>query len=146
MGLRLDAYIPDTWLETPALKFELHKTLDGCRKLTDLQAIAHKARDRFGAFPPPVVRLFQAKAIRLRCRELGIGRVEAADRTIRLRLDGPLPKELAAAKLPEIIHVQPEGKMVALFVRPHLDQDTALDLLCRLLGCGHALWATVAKG
>ncbi len=141
MGLRLDAYIPDTWLETPALKFELHKTLDGCRKITDLQAIAHKARDRFGSFPPPVIRLFQAKAIRLRCRELGISRVEAADRTIRLRLDGPLPKELATAKLPELVHVQPEGKMVALFVRPHLDQDTALDLLCRLLGCTHALWA-----
>ncbi len=57
--LGVDAYIPDTYLETPALKFELHKQLDSCRRLSDLGAIARSVRDRYGALVDPVARLFQ---------------------------------------------------------------------------------------
>jgi transcription-repair coupling factor (superfamily II helicase) len=134
LGLQVDAYIPDTWLENPALKFELHKQLDGCRRLTDLAAIAHSARDRFGALVPPVARLFQARAIRLRCRELAVGRIDVQDRQVRLHLAGPLPKELVAAKLPELVHLQLDASVLVLFVRTALDQDGALGFLCRLLG------------
>ncbi|HEX3134805.1 MAG TPA: DEAD/DEAH box helicase [Planctomycetota bacterium] len=133
-GLPVDAYISDTWLENPALKFELHKQLDSCRKLSDLAAIAHSARDRFGALVEPVARLFQVRAIRLRTRELSINRIDVLERQVRVHLGGALPKELMAVKLPELVHVQLDGTVVVLFVKTALDQDSGLRFLCRLLG------------
>jgi len=133
-GLPVDAYIPDTWLENPALKFELHKQLDSCRKLSDLAAIAHSARDRFGALVEPVARLFQVRAIRLRSRELAVTRIDVQDRQVRVHLGGALPKELMGVKLPELVHVQLDGAVVVLFVKTALDQDSGLRFLCRLLG------------
>ncbi|GDY12013.1 hypothetical protein LBMAG53_08910 [Planctomycetota bacterium] len=145
LGLDVDAYIPDDWLEAPALKFELHKHLDGAKRVSDLEAVARRARDRFGALPDPVVRLVQVRAVRLAAKPLGISRIDVADRKIRLHLSGALPKELAAVKLPELIHIQLDAgakaadgsaaqQILVLFMKPQLDQDTALRLLCRLLG------------
>ena len=133
LSLQVDAYIPDTYLEMPQLKFELHKTLDGCRTLAAIASLAKTARDRFGAFPDQVVRLFQVKALKLRAKQLGLERVEVADRQIRLRLAGAMPKELMQANVPEVVHIQPDGPMLVLFVRIPLDQDKVLNLLCRIL-------------
>ncbi len=133
LGVRVDAYVPDTYLETPQLKFELHKSLDGCRTLAAIAALAKTARDRFGSFPDQVVRLFQVKAIRLRAKQLGIERIDVTDRQVRLRLAGPMPKELMQANVPEVVHIQPDGPVLVLFVRVALEQDKALALLCRIL-------------
>jgi transcription-repair coupling factor (superfamily II helicase) len=133
LGMQVDAYIPDDWLEAPQLKFELHRAIDKARRLADLEVAAKNARDRFGALPDPVVRLFRIKAIKLRLRQLSIARIDIADRQLRLHLSGGIPKELVAVKLPELVHIQPEGKVLVLFVRPVLMQDVALPLLCRLL-------------
>jgi transcription-repair coupling factor (superfamily II helicase) len=143
LGLQVDAYIPDDWLEAPALKFELHKHLDGARRPSDLIAVARRARDRFGALPPPVQRLIQVRLIRHAARAAGIDRIDLGDRQIRLRLGGALPKDLAAIRLPELVHVQLDAgsrskdggasqQVLVLFVRPTLDQDTALGLLTRI--------------
>jgi transcription-repair coupling factor (superfamily II helicase) len=141
-GVAVDAYIPDTWLENPTLKFELHKQLDSAKKLSDLAAIAHGARDRFGALVSPVVRLFQVRAIRLRARDIGIARIDAQDRQVRLQLAGAMPKELMTVKLAELVHVQLDGQVVVLFLRSAYDQDGVLRFLCRLLGLDMAFLGT----
>ncbi len=133
LGLMVDAYIPDTWLETPALKFEVHKQLDTCRRISDLASLAHGVRDRYGALVPPVARLFQIRAIRIRARELGVKRIDVQDRHLRLHLSGALPKELASVKLPELVHLQLDAGVLVMFLRAKLDQDGALGVLCRLL-------------
>ncbi len=134
VGIQLDAYIPDDWLEATSLKFELHRAIDRARRLQDLEAAARQARDRFGRLPDPVLRLFRLKAIRLRLRALGIMRVDVGDRRLRLHLKGQMPKELVTVKLPELVHVQPDGPVLVLFVKPELVQDIALDILGRLVG------------
>jgi transcription-repair coupling factor (superfamily II helicase) len=134
VGLQLDAYIPDDWLEATQLKFELHRSIDRARKLPDLENAFRQARDRFGQLPPPVLRLFRIKAIRIRLRQLGIMRVDVGDRRLRLHLKGQIPKELIQAKLPELIHVQPDGPVLVLFLKPELTQDVALDIMGRLFG------------
>ena len=134
VGIQLDAYIPEDWLEATALKFELHRSIDRARKLPDLEDAARVARDRFGQLPEPVLRLFRLKAIRIRLRQLGIMRVDVGDRRLRLHLKGQIPKELVQAKLPEVIHVQPDGPVLVLFLKPELKQDVALDIMARLFG------------
>ncbi len=133
LSAKVDAYIPDTYLETPQLKFELHKSLDGVRSLQALTQVAKQARDRFGVFPDPVVRLFQVRALRLRAKQLGISRIDVQERSLRLHLSGGIPKELMGVNVPEIVHIQPDGPALMCFVRVTLDQDTALRLLCRIL-------------
>ncbi len=133
LGLAVDAYIPDSYLETPALKFELHKNLDACRRLSDVAALAHSARDRFGALVDPVARLFQLKAIKLKSTDLGIVRIDAQARQIRLHLSGALPGELAKVALPDLVHIQLDGSVLVLFVKTAFDQDGLLKFLCRLL-------------
>jgi len=134
LGLQVDAYIPDTYLETPALKFEIHKHLDACRRLSDIAALAQSTRDRFGALVDPVARLFIVRALRLRCAEIGVVRIDVADRQLRLHLSGPLPPDLAKASLPELVHLQLDGSVLVLFLKPKLEQDVALRILARLLG------------
>ena len=134
LGLNVDAFIPDTYLETPALKFEIHKHLDACRRISDVAALAQSTRDRFGALVDPVARLFIVRALRLRCAEIGVVRIEVADRQLRLHLSGPLPPELAKASLPELVHIQLDGSVLVLFLKPKLEQDVALRILARLLG------------
>ena len=99
-----------------------------------MSSIAHSARDRFGALAPPVARLFQVRAIRLRCKEMGIARIDVQDRQERLHMSSGLPKELVAVKLPELVHLQLDGTVLVLFVRAAMNQDAALRFLCRLLG------------
>ncbi len=132
LGMAVDAYIPDTWLETPALKFEVHKQLDSCRRMSDLSHLARSVRDRFGALAQPVARLFQMRAIRIRAKELGIKRIDVQDRHVRLHLAGSIPKELASVKLAELVHLQLNGSILVLFLKTTLDQDAALGVLCRL--------------
>jgi transcription-repair coupling factor (superfamily II helicase) len=134
VGIHLDAYIPDDWLEATQLKFELHRSIDRAKKMPDLENAARLARDRFGQLPQPVLRLLRIKAIRIRLRQLGIMRIDVGDRRLRLHLKGQMPKELIQARLPEIIHVQPDGPVLVLFLRPELTQDVALDIMGRLFG------------
>jgi transcription-repair coupling factor (superfamily II helicase) len=134
LSLPIDAYIPDDYLETPALKFELHKQLDSCRKVSDLEHIARTTRDRFGALVDPVARLFRMRAIRIRSQELAISRIDVQDRQLRLHLSGAIPKDLAAVKVPELVHLQLDGSVLVLFLRAAPNPDLALDLLCRLMG------------
>jgi transcription-repair coupling factor (superfamily II helicase) len=110
-----------------------YRAIDKARRLSDLELAAQNARDRFGALPDAVVRLFRIKAIKLRLRQMNIARIDVGDRRMRLHLAGPLPKELMAVKLPELVHVQPDGAVLVLFLRPELTQDVALGLMCRLL-------------
>lgn len=134
LAFPVDAYIPDEYIESGALKFELHKGLEAARRVSDLRELHRAVRDRFGAIPEPTRRLFLSRAIRLRLADHAIGRVEVRERHLRLHLGGSLPDQLAAANVPEIVHVQPEGQVLVLFCRQDLsDQDLALDLLSRLL-------------
>jgi len=134
LDLKVDAFIPAEYLETAQLKFELHKAIDRSRRMTDLAEAGRSARDRFGPMPVQVTRLFRLKAIRLKAREMGLDRIDIAGRQMRLHLTAGLPKALLAAHVPEIVHVQPDGKVLVVFVRGDPDGDAWISILCRMLG------------
>ena len=134
LELKVDAFIPVEYLETVQLKFELHKSIDRAQRLSDLADAARIARDRYGAFPVEVARLFRLKAVRLRAKEIGLDKIEVVDRQMRLHLSAGLPQVLMSAKVPEIVHVQPEGKTLIVFVKGNSDGDAWLGIICRMLG------------
>jgi len=132
IAFAIDAYVPDTYLDSPTLKFELHQHLDRCRSVGDVDGLARATRDRYGPLPPEVARLFRLRAIRSAAGDYGITRIELVERHLRLFVADELPDELARVELPELIHVQADGEAVVLFLRSALDPDQALDLLTRL--------------
>ena len=134
IAFAVDAYLPDEYIESGSLKFEVHKGLEGARRQSDLRQLHRAVRDRFGALPEPAQRLFRLRAIRMQLTNDQITRVETRERHLRLHLAGGLPERLVQASIPDVVHIQPEGQVLVLFCRRDLsDQDVALSLLERLL-------------
>jgi len=135
LAFPVDAYVPDDYCESPSLKFELHKAVDGCAREGELADATRSARDRFGPLPDPVARLIRVKAIRLRADDLGIRRIEHRGRQLRLHLEAGVPDVLVHGSDDAIHHVQVDEKdrVLVAFLRDDLDQDALLLLICKLL-------------
>jgi transcription-repair coupling factor (superfamily II helicase) len=129
LAFACDAYIPDDYLESPQLKFELHKRLDDCRHQRDLTAVVAATRDRYGALPEQVARLFRLRGIRLAAARHDINRIELKDRHLRLHLAGQLPAELASRDVPDVLHIQLDGNVLVLFAREALTAATGIPML-----------------
>ena len=129
LAFACDAYIPDDYLESPQLKFELHKRLDDCRSQRDLIAVVAATRDRYGALPTTVARLFRLRAIRLAAARHQINRIELQDRHVRLHMSGQIPEELASRDIPDVLHIGLDGPVLVLFARTTLDADSGIPLL-----------------
>ncbi len=127
----IDAYIGDDYLDAPTLKFELHKHIDNCRRITDLQAVVQQTKDRYGPFTQSVRRLFLLKAVRLACASHGIRRIEFHNRQCHLFIGDTLP-ELDVSNNRDIVHIQPEENKVILFLKTICEADDRLDFCCRL--------------
>ncbi|NRA37001.1 MAG: hypothetical protein HRU15_02570, partial [Planctomycetes bacterium] len=132
LSFATDAYIPDDYLETPSLKFEVHKAIDDCHRISEVETLCASLRDRFGPPVIPLQRLFKLKAIRIRCHEHGIKRIEMQDRHIRLHISDQIP-DLDADTVPELVHIQADEGMVTLFMRQVFGQDELIDLISRLM-------------
>ena len=86
-------------------------------------------RDRYGALPDPVARLFRLRAIRLAAARHDINRIELKDRHIRLHLSGQLPEELGSRQVPDVVHIQLDGPVLVLFARDALTAETGIPML-----------------
>ena len=127
-----DAYIPDDYVDNPALKFEVHKSIDNCLRISEVEAIWQSLRDRFGPPPEQIKRLATLKAIRIRCNEHAINKIQVQDRHIRLHISDEIPP-LDAASMPELVHIQADKGVVTLFMRDKYEQDDLIGILCRLM-------------
>ena len=114
--------------------YRTYRDLPPIAGITTLADAARIARDRYGTFPVEVARLFRLKAVKLRAKEIGLEKIEVVDRQMRLHLSAGLPQVLMSAKVPEIVHVQPEGKILVVFVKGNPDGDAWLGIICRMLG------------
>ncbi|MGG5812016.1 DEAD/DEAH box helicase [Falsiroseomonas sp. CW058] len=80
LALGVDAHVPPDHVAEPALRVELHARLGALLREGDaaaLDALEEEAEDRFGPSPEPLQNLFALARLSLRCRKLGIARLEA---------------------------------------------------------------------
>ncbi len=127
-----DAYIPDDYVDNPALKFDVHKSIDSCTRISDLEAIWKSLRDRFGPAPIQLSRLIKLKAIRIRCNEHNISKIQVQDRHIRLHIGHEIPP-LDAREIPEVVHIQADDGLVTLFMKERFEQDELMRILGSLM-------------
>jgi transcription-repair coupling factor (superfamily II helicase) len=96
--LGIDAFIPPDHVREDALRVELHARLGTLLRDADgpgLDALEEEAEDRFGTAPEPMANLFALARLALRCRALGVARLEAGPQAAAARFHGTPPAKLA---------------------------------------------------
>lgn len=105
VNLGAPALIPGSYVPDIGLRLVLYRRIAGAAGRDELDALKIEMADRFGPRPEYTDNLFLGAALRLRCRRLGITRIEADDDGFRLRFGGE-PK-FNTAKLLELVREQP---------------------------------------
>ncbi|HWX51508.1 MAG TPA: transcription-repair coupling factor, partial [Roseomonas sp.] len=89
--LGISAAIPEDYIAEDALRVELHARMGEVSRKGDaaaLEELAEEIEDRFGAPPPPVRHWLDLARLRLRCRHLGVRRLEVGPQGAVAQLEG----------------------------------------------------------
>ena len=89
--LRVDGFIPETYVPDPTLRLNLYKRLAAIGEAGQLADFAEELTDRFGPIPVEVSRLFQVMELKLQARALRIQEIDARRELIRVRFGSEPP-------------------------------------------------------
>ncbi|SFQ20641.1 transcription-repair coupling factor [Salibacterium halotolerans] len=82
MDVRLDAYIPASYIDDSKQKIEMYKRFKGLETLEDLQDLQDEMIDRFGEYPQETADLFAVSKIKLLAKQNGVQSItQQADQT-----------------------------------------------------------------
>ncbi len=88
--LRGAAYIPEDYVQDDKVTLEIYRRLDACRADAEIDSLKDELTERFGALPPPGVRMFEEAKLRLLARAARVPYVglDEAEGRIILKLHG----------------------------------------------------------
>ncbi|GGE22437.1 transcription-repair-coupling factor [Aureimonas endophytica] len=86
LNLGAPGAIPPDYVPEADLRIEIAVLLERIEDAASLAALEAEIRDRFGPVPKPLARGFRLAELRLRCRELGIRRLDAGSKGVAARL------------------------------------------------------------
>ncbi|MDO4581409.1 MAG: transcription-repair coupling factor [Bacillota bacterium] len=75
LELQVDAYIPDSFVESSALKVEIYKRIAAAESAEELDGLAAELRDRYGALPLPLDNLLLLGKVKVLAKRLRISAV-----------------------------------------------------------------------
>ena len=76
MDVKIDAYIPEKYIDDEIQKIEVYKKIASIDNLDDFMDIKEELEDRFSAIPEPVYNLMDIAYIRSRAKILGIEEIK----------------------------------------------------------------------
>jgi transcription-repair coupling factor (superfamily II helicase) len=128
--------IPETYVADLGVRLGLYRRLAALAERQEIDAFAAELIDRFGPLPPEVENLLQIIAIKRRCREAGVERVEAGPKGAVLSLRGNRfanPKGLVELirRNAATLKIRPDQKIV--YLRNWDDEKARLAGVARLL-------------
>ncbi|HEV2902401.1 MAG TPA: transcription-repair coupling factor [Gaiellaceae bacterium] len=68
---RVDAYVPNTYVDSEAMRIDLHRRLALAETEDELRELEAATTDRFGPLPEPVENLFAIQEVRIKVAKLG---------------------------------------------------------------------------
>ena len=86
INMKLDAYIPDDFIDNPRYKLEIYRRL-GSMKYEEREDFMDEIIDRFGTPPKELVTLWRVAAIRALCRDLVVDAVTARPGSLTIRFN-----------------------------------------------------------
>lgn len=72
VDLSYNAYIPDTYIDDPALKMEAYKKIVSAKEQKESDYLKKELRDRYGALPHEVDTLFEISKLKIEAGKIGI--------------------------------------------------------------------------
>jgi transcription-repair coupling factor (superfamily II helicase) len=90
VNLHAPALLPDDYIPDVHLRLVLYRRIAAAPDLETLQQLQEELIDRFGALPEATQRLFKATAIKIRALPLGVRKIDAGPRGVRVEfIDKP---------------------------------------------------------
>lgn len=89
--LKVDAYLPDTYVEDQAQKLLIYKRLSKVRDKEELEEIKEETYDRYGVHPQPFVNLLDMVSLRLMLMDSKISRLESNGKTLSFYITEATP-------------------------------------------------------
>ncbi|HEV2284150.1 MAG TPA: transcription-repair coupling factor [bacterium] len=86
VDLRVEAYLPESYVEVPAQRVAAYRRLADARTPEDAAAAVEELRDRYGPLPDPVRRLGDVIRLRALARAAGVAAVSRGEGGVLLRL------------------------------------------------------------
>lgn len=85
--IKIDAYIPSTYIEDESQKIEIYKKIAAIENYEDLLDIQEEIEDRFSDIPVPVANLMNIAYLRSMSSKVGIIEIKEADEEVVLQFD-----------------------------------------------------------
>ncbi len=82
LNLGLTYRIPEEYVDDLATRMRLYRRLSSLSSVEDVTDMQNELIDRFGKLPPEVGALFKVVALRNKCRELNIEKIETGDKGV----------------------------------------------------------------
>ena len=82
--IKLDAYIPNSYMADNDLKIDTYKRIRDARTPEAIEELRDELDDRYGAQPPEVAALLDVQAVRVLCEKTGVRRVGIDDGLLEL--------------------------------------------------------------
>ena len=93
VSLPMNAYIPEDYIPTEALRIAFYKKIAGCRSPQDVERVQAELEDRFGDPPKPVWNILAVMRLRIECIPAGVARIETDKGSVVLWLARRVDKE-----------------------------------------------------
>ena len=87
LQLKVDAYIPDTYIADERQKIEMYKKVRGVVEREEVAELASEMVDRFGEPPTPVSNLLNLSRIRIHARRSGVAEIKDKGKAVVLKFD-----------------------------------------------------------
>ena len=123
IDLPCDAYLPESYVESPKERYALYKTIAGAYDTDILLETEEQLKDRYGTLPPPALSLLKVAHLRLIAGRIGITQISLVQDDLtfgRAHLNMKV----------EVPHLFPGDRLPALYkAYPGLEIDRRLNLL-----------------
>jgi transcription-repair coupling factor (superfamily II helicase) len=104
MDIKVDAYIPESYIQDAKQKIEMYKRFKGCETIEDLADLKDEMFDRFGEYPKQVEYLLRLTEIKLRANKERVESIVEAKNQIDILFSPETSKEMDGAMLFEMAH------------------------------------------
>ncbi|WEG17038.1 transcription-repair coupling factor [Alkalihalophilus pseudofirmus] len=104
MDIKVDAYIPESYIQDAKQKIEMYKRFKGCETIEDLADLKDEMFDRFGEYPKQVEYLLRLTEIKLRATKERVESIVEAKNQIDILFSPETSEEMDGAMLFEMAH------------------------------------------
>ncbi|WP_088105934.1 transcription-repair coupling factor [Halalkalibacter urbisdiaboli] len=104
MDIKVDAYIPESYIADAKQKIEMYKRFKGIEELEELRDLQDEMFDRFGEYPKQVDYLLRLTKIKLHANQEKIEQIVESKDTVSILLSLETSQKMDGAKLFEIAH------------------------------------------